>query len=303
MSRLNLAHPAIRPADPGRVLISGPPGSGRTESALIVATVLADGGRVLVIDTDHPSSLDYADRYAFDVVAWTPPHDPAAVAETIGDAGQVYAAIVIDSTTDQWFGRGGVRELADDAGWITARAAHAELLETIRESPAHVVGTCDTLVAYVVDEENRVLRVGTEPRHDVGIESRWQVALTLDAAHGLTLVNGPGSALGATSWAPGEAAEFARAYAEWIAQGEPRADRVFVDDLLDRLRVLPDQARREAKNQLAHLVGSDPHRLLVSQYDDAERIVASFEPDPDPEPEDVAADVHPADAAEGEEAA
>jgi hypothetical protein len=194
--------------------------------------------------------------------------------------------VVIDSTTDQWFGRGGVREQADDIGWTSARSAHALLLETIRESPAHIVGTCDTLVAYVVDDEHRVLRVGTEPRHDVGIESRWQVALTIDAGHTLSLVNAPGSALGATSWAPGEAAEFARAYAEWLAAGEQRAGAELVDDLLERLRVLPEQPRRQAKGELARLVGSDPHRLLLSQYDEADAIVARFEPEPEPQAED-----------------
>lgn len=278
MSRLTLAHPAIRPADPGRVLISGPPGSGRTETALVVATVLADGGRVLLVDTDHPAALDHADRFGFDVIPWQPPHAPAELRATLIDAADEYAAVIIDTTTEQWFGRGGVRERADDVGWTTARAEHAELLDTIRSSPAHVVGTCDTLIAYQVDEENRTVRVGTELRHDVGIESRWQVAVTIDAAHTLTVTNSPGALSG--SWPAGEAAEFARAYAEWLATGEERVPVELVDDLRERVMALPVPAMNQAKARLRRLTGGNIERLLVCQYDAAEAIVAELEPEP-----------------------
>ncbi len=286
MSRLTLAHPATRPADPGRVLILGAPGSLRLSKALMVASSLVEltgGGRLLVVDTNHPASLDAADVFDFEVLPWGAPHDPVELGLTLSEASDEFAAVVIDTTTDQWFGRGGVRELADSQGWPAARAAHADLLDVIRSSPMHVVGTCDTLGEYRVDDELRPVRVETEPRHDVGIEARWQVSLRLDAAQQLTMVNGP---LSQVAWGPGEEADFALTYGEWLASGERRAPREVVEALRERVAALPDRAvRAEVRDLLRRrFTGPKAADLLVRDVEAANDLVGGYEPEAVPEP-------------------
>jgi RecA/RadA recombinase len=51
-----------------RLALSGASGSGKTFSALAIASEL--GGPIAVIDTEHGSASRYADRFDFDVVNW-----------------------------------------------------------------------------------------------------------------------------------------------------------------------------------------------------------------------------------------
>lgn len=286
MSRLALAHPATRPADPGRVLISGPPGAGCTETAIVVATALADGAPVLVIDTDHPRSLDVADRFTFTVLPWDEPHDPAELATTVTEAGDTFGAVVIDTITAQWVGKGGTLETGHGGDWDAARAAQRRLLAAIRETPAHVVATCDTDVFYQVDEDGQVRRLGTVLRHDSDIESRYQVALTLDTDHVLRVTNSPGPALPfGASWGPGRAAEFAHAYAEWLEMGEHRASDAVVEEIKARIAMLPGtRADRDAvRAEVKRITGPKVTDLRQRDVERVSLLISTFEPVHGPE--------------------
>ena len=76
--------PAVRQQMKARVAFAGPTGSGKTWTALTWATVLADGGRVALIDTEHGSAALYADKFAFDTVRFNPPYDPARLVKLLG---------------------------------------------------------------------------------------------------------------------------------------------------------------------------------------------------------------------------
>src|SRR5690606_18358055 len=112
MSRLAQARPAVRPALKARALLSGPPGAGKTRSALIMAEVLAEGGSVLLIDTEKESSLTYADDFTFTHLAWAPPFNPRELAEVVAEAGAAHDVVVIDSLTHFWRGDGGTLDIA-----------------------------------------------------------------------------------------------------------------------------------------------------------------------------------------------
>ena len=58
---------AIRQRVKIKVAISGPSGSGKTYSALKLATGLADGGKIAVIDTENGRASMYSDEFDFDV--------------------------------------------------------------------------------------------------------------------------------------------------------------------------------------------------------------------------------------------
>ena len=51
-----------------KMSLSGVAGSGKTYSSLTLATALADGQGVALIDTEHGSASLYADLFSFDVL-------------------------------------------------------------------------------------------------------------------------------------------------------------------------------------------------------------------------------------------
>lgn len=159
---------AIKKAEPidGRLLIAiaGPQASGKTTSALRLATgiVRATGGKICVIDTENSRALRYADSFNFNHMKFDPPFSPlryldaidAATAAGYGE-GDV---IIIDSMSHEHEGPGGVLDmhetfLNDKAGndwgkrerikftaWIKPKADRMRvILMGLQRNRAHVI--------------------------------------------------------------------------------------------------------------------------------------------------------------------
>lgn len=93
--------------------ISGPTGSGKTYSALRVATGF--GGTIVVIDTERGRALDYADTFAFKYIDFDEPHTPQRYIEALDDAEAFNpAAVILDSGSHEWAGVGGATEMHDE---------------------------------------------------------------------------------------------------------------------------------------------------------------------------------------------
>src|ERR1044072_3210830 len=100
MSRLHLAKVAVRPATFSRLMLAGPPGAGKTKTALVIANEWRGDGRILCVDTEEGSALKYADSlpFAFDHVPWEAPYDPIELGEDLMKAASKgYTVGVIDS--------------------------------------------------------------------------------------------------------------------------------------------------------------------------------------------------------------
>jgi Pyruvate/2-oxoacid:ferredoxin oxidoreductase gamma subunit len=54
-----------------RLALAGPAGSGKTYTALALASIIADGGKIAVIDTENGSASKYADLFSFDAADLT----------------------------------------------------------------------------------------------------------------------------------------------------------------------------------------------------------------------------------------
>lgn len=84
-----------------RLAISGASGSGKTYSALAIASHLATP--VALIDTERGSASKYADKFNFDVCELTDFH-PIRYIEAIQAAERAgYGTIVIDSLSHAWY--------------------------------------------------------------------------------------------------------------------------------------------------------------------------------------------------------
>ena len=96
------------------IALAGPSGSGKTYSALRIAQGLANGGKILVVDTEAKRSLQYANKFQFDHIDFAPPFSPERFTDVIEQGEKEgYDVIVIDSISHEWSGQGGILDMAE----------------------------------------------------------------------------------------------------------------------------------------------------------------------------------------------
>lgn len=288
MSRLADIRPAVRPALKARMSISGPAGSGKTRSMLIIGTVLADGAQILGIDTEKESMLTYADDFAFEHLAWHPPYNPAELAETLTSVGDKYAVIIVDSLSHFWRGQGGTLDVAAGkfTGWKEARPMQEGLIEAILGAQAHMLLGLRAKVEYVQEQQangkHQVTKLGMASQQDDTLEYELNVAIDMAMDHTATVAKSRTTSLPVLATYRGsQVQQMAETYKAWLANGEPPAEAGAVKDLLARMGALPDQLRRECKAQFFASFGR-PEQLRESQLADAVALVGRFEPIPEP---------------------
>lgn len=287
-SRLGLARPAVRPAMNGRVMLSGPPGAGKTWTALAIAeTIVPPGGRILGIDTEKESMLTYADEFVdsegraiFEHLPWAAPFDPRELVDTLDEASGVYSCIIIDSGTHFWRGAGGVLDIANGrfTGWKEARPIQVDLVEAILRCDAHVIFCAREKLTYTQVEEGgkqKVVKLGMEVQQDSDLEYEMNVALTIGMDHTLQVSKSRTAAVQVgTTFHAGHAADFAVLYRDWLAAGEPVASRAATEHLIEALNRIDDEGKRvKAKRAFLDQFGR-PEFLLESRMAEASEWVA-----------------------------
>ncbi len=181
-----------------RLGMSGPAGSGKTYSALLIAHGL--GGRIGLIDTEHGSGDLYADLLpeGYDVLQLSPPFTPARYIEAIHTMEQAgIATIIVDSLSHAWSGEGGSLDrhgkIADRSGnswqaWRQVTPEHNALVEALLQSPCHVIATMRAKTEYVQEKDERtgrqiVRKIGLAPVMRDGIEYEFTIFMELDSQH------------------------------------------------------------------------------------------------------------------------
>ncbi|TCS34698.1 AAA domain-containing protein [Paucimonas lemoignei] len=181
-----------------RLGMSGPAGSGKTYSALLIASGL--GGRVGMIDTEHGSGDLYADLLpeGYDVLRLAPPFTPGRYIEAIRALEQAgVTTIIIDSLTHAWSGEGGSLDrqgkIADRSGnswqaWRQVTPEHNALVEALLQSRCHIIATMRAKTEYVQEKDERtgksvVRKIGLAPIMRDGIDYEFTIFMELDAQH------------------------------------------------------------------------------------------------------------------------
>lgn len=306
MSRAHLARKAVRPALKGRMMLSGPTGSGKTRTALMVAEVLAESGPQVVIDTEHGSALTYADDFDFEHIEWVPPFDPRELKDTILDLGSLNEVIVIDSATHFWRMNGGTLDIANGkfTGWKEARPAQEDLVEAILSVDAHVIVCVRSKMKHeqVVENGKHVVKkLGVGPIQDDDLEYEMNVSVDIDMGHTLSVGKSRTIALPVgREFKPGHAEDMAGQYRDWLKGGEPPASRADVDALVERMNSLPEAPRVACKQEFVAKLGR-PEHLAESALDDALGLVASWERSVQEVADTPSDDAHEADAETVEE--
>lgn len=136
----------------------GGTGSGKTYTAMRLASGICGGKPFAVIDTEAGRAKHYADQFNFDHGDLKPPFRPEAYTDAIHAADKAgYPVIVVDSMSHVWAGDGGVldwqeeeldrmagddwkkREAVKMAAWIKPKMAHKKMVQSLLQVRAHVI--------------------------------------------------------------------------------------------------------------------------------------------------------------------
>lgn len=214
-----------------RMAIDGPAGSGKTYTALRVATALVPGGRIAVIDTERRSAAKYGGGKPFDFDTDEPrtfsPKDYVTSIKEAAEAG--YDVLIIDSLSHAWAGTGGALEIVDShsdkfgKGWRSVTPMHNALVDAILTAPMHVIVTMRSKMEYVIDEKTKkITKVGLKPVQREGMEYEFDVVIDMNDLHVGTVSKSRCSDIADRTYPqPGEA--LAETLRSWLEDGEPPA--------------------------------------------------------------------------------
>jgi hypothetical protein len=144
-----------------KVLLSGTSGSGKTFTALRLATGLASkagGSGIAYIDTENRRASYYANEFDFDVIDLEEPYTPEKYIEAIDaavDAG--YKVLCIDGISSCWKYLNDVHDNMPGnsfTNWGKLKPRYGRLMEKILQSKIHIIATARGKDAYVLEDKN-----------------------------------------------------------------------------------------------------------------------------------------------------
>jgi hypothetical protein len=168
--------PAVRSKSAPLIMIAGPPGVGKTFSALLLATGLAGGGKIFLADTDNGRAEFYAEDFTFEHLNLHEPFRPMIFKEAAERAQREGAAVfIIDNFMAEHTGPGGllewhteeqIRMAKGDAGkmesvnvlaWAKVKPAHKAMRERLYQLNMPVILCCgaEKKIAMVKQTEGK----------------------------------------------------------------------------------------------------------------------------------------------------
>ncbi|HQJ93138.1 MAG TPA: AAA family ATPase [Clostridia bacterium] len=187
-----------------RLAIMGASGSGKTFSALRIATGLVGGRtgdappKIIMIDTENGSGELYSGDFDYDYEEITPPYTAKKIIDLIKDVEGDYDIIIVDSLTHFWAKAGGILELKDNklktgkfknefTVWGDLTPIQNSIIDAILQSKAHIICTMRSKTEYTVEikeirgEKKAVPKaIGLAPEQRPGIE--YEFMITFDVS-------------------------------------------------------------------------------------------------------------------------
>jgi len=194
---MSFFHQAVKAESKLRLAIAGPSGSGKTYTSLIIASALANGKPIALVDTEHGSASKYADLFSFDVAEMHPPFHPDKFMDAIAEAEKAgYAVVILDSISHAWAGSGGILDIVDEAAkrsksgntymaWKEGTPIQNHLIDAIVQSGIHVIATMRSKTEYVLVDtgsgKQAPKKVGMAPVQRDQFEYEFDVVLDMDS--------------------------------------------------------------------------------------------------------------------------
>lgn len=226
-----------------RMAIYGPSGSGKTWTALALATGLAAGGKIAVLDTEHGSASKYADKFDFDALELSDFHPQNYIDAISAAEGAGYTVLVIDSLSHAWAGKGGALELVDKAArksasgnsyvaWKDITPLQNTMIDKIIGANLHVIATMRSKNEYSQEKDDRgktiIRKIGVEPIQRKEMEYEMDIVGVMDQSNTMIIEKSRMSELsGAIIEKPG--AKLAAQIDAWLNAGSPVAAAVQSD--------------------------------------------------------------------------
>lgn len=179
-----------------RLALIGISGSGKTYSALEIATTL--GKKICLIDTEFGSASKYADKFNFDTLPLET-FSPLTYVEALEYVDkQGYDVVIVDSLSHAWMGKDGALEQVDRAAkrsqsantfaaWRDVTPMHNKLVDSLLRVKAHLIVTMRAKSEYVMEEyevggrkKTKPVKVGLAPIQRDGLEYEFDVVGDMD---------------------------------------------------------------------------------------------------------------------------
>ncbi|WP_043735495.1 ATP-binding protein [Nocardia asiatica] len=224
---------ATKEAAKARIALTGPAGSGKTYTALMLAFGL--GENVAVIDTERGSASKYVGRNGWHFKTMKPAsYAPLSLVDHLGKAaGAGFDVVIIDSLSHYWMGTDGMLEQVDrrsvkskfSSGWKDVGPEEKRMLDAILAFPGHVIATLRVKTEYVLETDHQgkqvPRRVGLKPIQRDGIDHEFDLVGDLDLSHTLTVSKSRIESVGIGAVYPLPGIELAKEVDDFLSEGEP----------------------------------------------------------------------------------
>ncbi|MDE2102275.1 MAG: AAA family ATPase [Patescibacteria group bacterium] len=222
--------------------LDGPSGAGKTYTALRLAFSIAPNRRVAVIGTEGSETDDAAEKYInepdpdhpgekwqFDILHLSS-FSPSEYSSAIEEAGRRgYEIVIVDSLSHAWEGKDGALELKDRKGgnqftaWKDITPMHRRMIDSILNSPCHVIATMRSKTEYVMEKDANgkdvPRKIGMAPIQRQGMEYEFDIYGSLDWSHIMTVTKSRCRTVdGMIVSKPG--AGFMQPVIEWLSTGQ-----------------------------------------------------------------------------------
>jgi hypothetical protein len=185
---------AVRRAAFLKLALTGVAGSGKTFSALRMATGLANGGPILLGDTENRSADLYAQQFEFDKVDIEPPFTWDKFTDFMKAAIENgYSVAIIDSASHFWEGVLEYKSQLDNRGgnsftnWNQAGEKFKAGLNAVLQAPVHVIACLRSKTEYVLEQNDKgrqtPRKVGLAPVFREGADYEFTTVLDIALDH------------------------------------------------------------------------------------------------------------------------
>lgn len=176
-----------------KLALQGSSGSGKTMSALLLASGITNYSKIAVIDTENHSADLYADLGDYNVLQLSKPFTPERYIKAIEACENAsMEVIIIDSITHEWEGSGGILDMHGNmpgnsfTNWAKMTPRHNAFLQKILESDCHIISTIRTKTDYTLTDKNGKMvpeKVGLKGITRDGMDYEFTIVFDLDIKH------------------------------------------------------------------------------------------------------------------------
>ena len=201
-------HKAQKKLSKLRLGLAGTSGSGKTYSALLLASGMTSWNKICIIDTENGSADLYSHLGEYNVITLTP--DFRGQGGQVGFAPENYIecitaaenadmdVIIIDSITHEWDGRGGCLELVESiaqnssskssyTAWAKITPRHQAFVQKILQSPRHIITTVRRKQDYEMSKDaggkTKVTKMGLKEITREGFEYELTLSFVIEQNH------------------------------------------------------------------------------------------------------------------------